>query len=599
MTGMRTKKIVLSAVIGICLISCNDFLDPYPNGDRSEEDLWEYQDMVQGLIGQCYDYMSRNYDNNEGALFDCVSDNAVRTSTTDPLRQLAVGALTTGQDPFRAYWDRDYKAIRLLNMFLEDRKGYNTRFLIDPHLDTLVRNRLLGEAFALRAWFQWDLLQKFGGRGVNGQMLGFPIVTAPHDVTDEVDLARNTYDECVQQILSDCDSAYKYLPIAHRDFLVPNVGDRAYAGARYFGRMDGITTRAIKAMVYLTWASPRFNEANDQTRWDNAARYAKEVIDFKLTVDNVSKGFKPAEGVNWVNPNFPGIVWSSRYSNANDAMERMFYPGGFQGYGMMGATQELVDAFPMNNGYPITDPRSGYNPNDPYKDRDPRFYSMIWYNNAEAKKNNTGAVMYTFENWEGGKDAAGASSQNSRTNYHIKKMVFMGLNWSDGSVNRQPHSKFFFRWAHMLLTFAEAANHVVGPIDAGMYGLSARNAMQYLRSRKTYDGVAGYTTDPYLDEVAAAGEAVFDEFVKNERRIETCFEGIRFYDMQRWSTSLAEMNNAVHGAKIIQNPDGTFTYDLNEEVEKRQFNSAYLPIPYDEILRMSKLVQNEGWDSWQ
>lgn len=175
----------------------------------------------------------------------------------------------------------------------------------------------------------------------------------------------------------------------------------------------------------------------------------------------------------------------------------------------------------------------------------------------------------------------------------------MGLNWSDGSVNRQPHSKFFFRWAHMLLTFAEAANHVVGPIDAGMYGLSARDAMQYLRSRKTYDGVAGYTTDPYLDEVAAAGEAVFDEFVKNERRIETCFEGIRFYDMQRWSTSLAEMNNAVHGAKIIQNPDGTFTYDLNEEVEKRQFNSAYLPIPYDEILRMSKLVQNEGWDSWQ
>lgn len=598
MTIMKTEKIYL-AIIAVCLLSCDGFLDPYPNGDRSTEDLWEYQDMVQGLIGQSYDYMSRNYDNNEGAYLDCISDDAVRTSTTDPLRQLAVGALTTGQDPFRTYWDRDYKAIRLLNMFLEDRKGYNTRFLIDPHLDTLVRNRLLGEAYALRAYFQWDLLQKFGGKGLDGQLLGFPIVNKVFEVTGEVNLARNTYDECVQQILSDCDSAYRYLPIAHRDFLVPSVGDRAYAGSRYFGRMDGITTRAIKSMVYLTWASPRFNPGNDLSRWDNAAKYAKEVMDFKLTVDNVTNGFNPVNGVNWVNPNFPGIVWSSRYNNANDAMERMFYPGGFQGNGTMGATQDLVDAFPMNNGYPITHPLSGYDPANPYKNRDARFYSVIWYNTAQAKKNNTGAVMYTFENWEGAKDAAGATSQNSRTNYHIKKMVFMGLNWSDASINRQPHSKFFFRWAHMVLTFAEAANHVVGPSDAGAYGISARDAMYYLRSRKTYDGAAGYAADPYLDEVAASGQGAFDDFVKNERRIETCFEGMRFFDIQRWSTTLEEMNKPVHGARITQNEDGTFNYDLTHEVEPRQFNSPYLPIPYDEILRMDKLVQNEGWEAWQ
>jgi starch-binding outer membrane protein, SusD/RagB family len=599
---MKTKKIFLPAIIAVCLLSCSDFLDPYPNGDRSTEDLWEYQDMVQGLIGQSYDYMSRNYDNNEGAYLDCISDNAVRTSTTDPLRQLAVGALTSVQDPFRTYWDRDYKAIRLVNMFLEDRKGYNTRFLIDPHLDTLVRNRLLGEAYALRAYFQWDLLQKFGGQGLDGQLLGFPIVNRPFEFTEDVNLARNTYEECVKQILSDCDSAYKYLPLAHRDFLVPDLGDRAYAGTRYYGRMDGITTRAIKAMVYLTWASPRFNPGNDLSRWDSAANNAKEVMDFKLTKDNVSKGFNPVNGVNWVDPNFPGIVWSARYINASDAMERMFYPGGFQGNGTMGATQELVDAFPMSNGYPITHPSSGYDPTNPYVGRDPRFYSMIWYNTAQAKRNNKDEVMYTFENWEGAKDAAGASSQNSRTNYHIKKMVFMGLNWSDASLNRQPHAKFFFRWAHMVLTYAEAVNHVFGPTAPATYGpsaLSARDAMYYLRSRKTYDGAAGYVADPYLDEVAAAGQAAFDEFIKNERRIETCFEGMRFFDIQRWSTTLEEMNKPVHGAKIIQNADGTFTYDLNHEVEPRQFNSAYFPVPYDEILRMNSLVQNEGWEAWQ
>ena len=127
-------------------------------------------------------------------------------------------------------------------------------------------------------------------------------------------------------------------------------------------------------------------------------------------------------------------------------MERMFYPGGFQGNGEIGATQELVDAFPMANGYPINDPanRGLYNPANPYAGRDPRFYSTIFYNNLQTKKNNTGAKMYIFENWSnGGKDAAGAKSTNSLTNYHIKKFVFMGLNWSDASISRTTSLQVF------------------------------------------------------------------------------------------------------------------------------------------------------------
>lgn len=595
----RKTRLVIAALAFLGVFSCTDYLEPYPNGDVSGEDIWKYQDRVQGLIGECYDYMTRNYNDNEGAYLDCATDDAVATSSTHVMRRLALGSLTTTLDPFETYWKRDYRGLYLVNLFLKDRRGFNTRYLIDAHLDSLLRYRLQGEAYALRAWFQWDLLQKFGGKGVNGEMLGFPIVLEPLDITTKIDLKRNTYDECVAQIVADCDSAYAYLPIAHRDFLVKNAADRTYAGGRYWGRFDGITTRAIKASVYLTWASPRFNPANDKSRWDLAARCAKEVIDFKLETDaKVANGFNPVSQVNWFNPNFPGIVFSSRYSSANDAMERMFYPGGFQGNGSMGATQDFVDAFPMKNGYPITDSRSLYNPEDPYVNRDPRFYSMIFYNTATAKRNNTGAVMYSFENWDGGKDAADASPANSRTNYHIKKFVFMGLNWSDASVNRQPHSKFFIRWAHMCLTFAEAANHVVGPNENATYGLSAKEAIKYLRSRKTSDGSAGIASDPYLEEVAAAGESAFDEFVKNERRIETCFEGMRFYDLRRWSTSLDELNKPVHKASIVKNQDGSFTYNLNQEVEIRSFRSAYLPIPFNEVLRMSTLVQNEGWDGW-
>lgn len=603
----------MTGLILLLFGSCRKYLDPYPNGDRSGEDIWKYQEMVQGLIGRCYDYMPRNYNDNEGAYLDGATDNAEITSSTNAMYRLTKGTLTTSNDPFITYWDRDYKAISLVNLFLKDRRGFNTDYVIDKHLNDIVRYRLQGEAFALRAWFQWDLLQKFGGKGMNGEMLGFPIMTELLDETKEINFARDSYDDCVRQIIADCDSAYGYLKIAHRDFFFPaNSPDLLYAGGQLWGRMDGITTRAIKANVYLTWASPRFNPDNQISRWDSAAVNAKKVIDFKLLIDGtVTNGFNPVNQVNWFDPNFPGIVISSRYVTADadkEAMERMFYPGGFQGNGAIGATQELVNSFPMNNGYPITDPtnRGLYDPANPFENRDPRFYSTIFYNASQAKKNNTGAVMYTFENWiNGGKDASGIKSDNNRTNYYIKKFVYMGLNWSDATIVRQPHSKFFIRWTHMCLAFAEAANHVVGPTDASKYGISAKTAIQYIRARKTPDGANGLSpvvpgnADAYLTEVANSGETAFDVLVKNERRIETCFEGMRFYDLRRWTTDLTELNKAVHGASIERNADNTtFTYNLNFEVGQRSYSSAYLPIPYNEILRMNKLVQNEGWDGW-
>lgn len=127
-------------------------------------------------------------------------------------------------------------------------------------------------------------------------------------------------------------------------------------------------------------------------------------------------------------------------------MERAFYPGGFQGNGAMGATQELVDAFGMADGYPVGEsPNYAYDPANPYLNRDPRFYSVIFYNGRSVVTGQTGKT-YSFENWSnGGKDAAGTSSKNSLTNYHLKKFVYMGHNWSETSVNKMPHSKFFIR----------------------------------------------------------------------------------------------------------------------------------------------------------
>ena len=234
-------QILAVAAVG-AMCSCSDFLDPYPSAIRSEEYILTNPTTMQGLIGKCYDYMAQNYNDNEGAYLDCATDNAVRTSTTDVLRRFAVGVTSPTNDPFETYWDRDYKGIYNVNMFLKDDRGLNMRYMLDEHLDELLRNRLWGEAYALRAWFQWDLLQKFGGRGTDGRLLGYPILLEPVRVWEMspeemrgLRFERNTYDECVAQILRDCDSAYKYLPIAHRDFLVPNADDRRVLGAQKLG----------------------------------------------------------------------------------------------------------------------------------------------------------------------------------------------------------------------------------------------------------------------------------------------------------------------------------------------------------------------------
>jgi hypothetical protein len=238
---------------------------------------------------------------------------------------------------------------------------------------------------------------------------------------------------------------------------------------------------------------------------------------------------------------------------------------------------------------------------NPYANRNPWLSSVIYYNTSPIKLDNTGTLWYTFENWENasgtvgiGKDAAGPQA-TSRTNYHIKKFISMKVNWSMTTVTREPHSKFYYRWAHMILAFAEAANEVEGA-NGTTFGLSAKNAIKYLRTRKTYDNLSTFTVDPYLDEVAGNADN-FRVFIKNERCLETCFEGLHFFDLRRWNTAVTALNNPVHKAKITRNESGVFTYE-SAVVDNRKFNSIYLPIPYAEMLKMSKLIQNEGWDAW-
>ena len=585
---------VCALALGLMSAACTDFLEPLPDGSYNEDNYANYPALVRGYIDKAYNLRPSSFYTSEYIGSDAAADDMEYRSKTTDIAKFAAGSGKKTSYPFEGIWERDYKAIFYVNLFLKDDLGKNMRYLVNNESNAVLQRCLQGDAFGLRAWYLANLLEFFGGKGTNGQMLGVPIFTEPVDFATfkNEDLKRATYDECVEQILADCDSAIKYLPLANKDQF--SMGEPfAVTGAIRYRLLDAISIKALKAKVLLTWASPAFNPGGDKSRYTAAAMAAKEVIDHKLNVESTfTSGFNAAASFSWNNPNAPEVIFPGHIAQ-NDTYETNFYPLGFGGKASMGPTQEFVDAFPMSNGYPITHPSSGYNPAAPYLNRDPRFYENVMFDGSEVRRNQGAMeVMYIINSAEGGKDAPGGV-QTSPTGYYARKYVYMGWNPNDAAIETAQHCNFFLRWTHMCLIFAEAASEAGSPTTA-IDGLTAKQALSYLRNRPTESGTAGVgaTTDPYLDE-CAADPAKFRALVRNEWRIETFLEGIRFHNVRRWANSVDDINVSVSRAVISGGSYG------KSVVSTRNYPSIWLPIPYGDIRKAPNMVQNEGWESWK
>jgi hypothetical protein len=586
----KFNTIILSIVF---LVSCSEALEPMSSNYYTDDNLDDYPSLIKGFVDKAYALSSVTYMTNEYIYMDCAADNGVITSNTAWMRKLANGSISPSEDPTKAYWDRDYTGIYYVNRFLENNKGYNTQYMRDADQDQLIRKAYQGDAYGLRAWFLYDLLCKFGGRGTDGQLYGVPIFTTATAQTtaDPSVVTRASFDECIQQIIDDCDSAFAYLPLANRDYLASNT---AIEGSCRWSRLDGMSVVALKSLAYLLWASPTFNPASDITRWQKAAEYSAQAMRLKQQIDG-PKGFSPTAPFFWTDPNSSEAFWISRPSALTSTMEKAQYPFGFTGNCLFAPSQELVDAFPAANGYPITDSRSGYNHKMPYANRDPRFYATIFYNGSSANREGSGAAMYTFETFQSGKDESGQAG-NGLTNYYLKKFLYMGWNPTDATVQTMPRAVIYIGWRDVCLAYAEAANIAYGP-EVEAFGYTAKQAIGFVRSRKTTDGEKGLgaTSDPYLNE-CCTNQDKFNELVRNERRIEFCFEGKRFLDLVRWGVPLNERNTPLHKVKIIK-LDTVNAYST-VEVDQRNMPSIFLPVPYTEIVNAPAIVQNEGWESW-
>lgn len=598
---MKRKIYLLVLSVTAGFMSACTFLDPLPNGSYNDENFELYPELLRGFVDVVYnELLPETYLDNYYIPMSCATDDAIYSSPMAAWRIFSSGSAKMLSNPFDTKWRDNYRAINYLNMFLENDRGYNTRYMVAEDSDLALRNCLQGSAYGLRAWMYFDLLRVFGGKAENGELLGVPILTEPTDpkTADASTIERATFDECAEQILKDCDSAYKYLPRNNRDYPGDPQQSIQITGSARYKSLDQIAIDGLRAMVYIFWASPAYNPENDMSRYDKAARYAAAVIKHKLEVEStLTGGFDPTRGFSWHNVNSPEIIWPSEMRQSSN-LETSFYPQQFGGSALVAPTQDLVDAFPMANGYPINDKRSNYDPTHPYEGRDPRFYATIFYNGAQVRRlNNASEVMYTFECANGGKDAPG-SNEVSATGYYIKKFIYRNWNTNDTTKELGYRCIHFMNWTKMCLIFAEAANKYVGPTDEGTYGYSARQAIAWLRNRPTNDDEPGLGTfgDPYLDECAAEA-TTFEGLVKNEWRVETCFEGDRYYNLRRWATDVSEINKPIHMAKI-SNQSGLISYEY-PVVETLKYPSLWAPIPYTEIRKCPKLLQNQGWETWK
>ena len=594
--------ILVMVMASFAITGCN-FLDTLQDGSYNEDNYQDYPKIVRGFVDKAYSLRPSGYYSTEFIGTDAASDNAVYRNQSSSMRRFSVGDITITSNPFGTVWTRDYEAINYCNMFLENRRGINTHYLLDPVSDRELAHMLEGDAYALRAWYHYDLLKVFGGIGTDGNLLGVPLRTEVSEAgkLDGNTIRRASYDETVAQILEDCDSAQVYLPFNNRDYPEDPVYSTPIAGSARYRCFDQISLDGLRAMVYLLWASPAFNPTGDITRYRKAAEYAANVIKHKLNVESTfTGGFDPKVAFLWSDLNSPEVVNVSAGMHTSSIEEKL-YPQGFGGSAEIVPTQDLVDAFPAANGYPITDSRSGYQASYPYENRDPRLAAAIFFNGSNVLRNTNSELMYKIETAVGDKDAPGLT-MTSPTSYYIKKFIYLGWNPYDAVIAKSSSANFFMRWEQMCLIFAEAASKVVSPTDESEFGISPKQALAYLRNRSTADGTPGLGTkgDPYLEECAASS-GLFEVLVKNEWRITTCFEGMHYYNLRRWTVNhsdLSAINVAVHGVSINPKSNGVYTY-METTVESKKYPSLWAPIPYLDIRRCPNLVQNEGWENWK
>lgn len=582
------KKVLYLALVffGIVLFSaCSDILDKKPLTEVSDGDLWSDPALVNSFVNSRYNQIGYNGcesmlssacdESDMPWLRGCEITNFARMSATDLGR---MNGAWYGND--NRSWSTKWTNISNCNIFFE-RVG-NVPFASESE-----RTLLKGQVRFIRAYEYFDLISRWGG---------LPILTKSFTIKDQAEIVgqkRNTYQECIDFLVAQLDSAATELPAT-------------WSGNNY-GRATSVAALALKARILLYAASDLMNVdvANPEVgytkplpdRWQKAAQATTEALDAALKAgyhlyNKVSDPAKNYQQIFLDNTSANTEAIFFRMGTASSDGENIYNgdqyngPNGYGGWGGNCPLQELVDDYEVvKNG--VATP---FNWNDkeeashPYENRDPRFYATILYDGAQWMSRPL-ETFFTVDasgkETGGGKDSKyGNDSWNtSLTGYNLKK--FQDETYVQNSWNFKAKNWNIIRMAELYLNKAEAL-YEIGDEDG------AREAVNAVRKR------AG------LPDVVASGSDLL-EAIKHERRIELAFEEHRYYDVRRWKDAPKYFGRAVHSVMIKKYPDGHKTYEpssiRNAVGGDRKWDDKmyWLPIPKSEMDKNPNFVQNPGY----
>lgn len=567
-------------------VSCTDSYEGTPVNMFTEDYLFSRTDsngvVARQFLNRIYWYMRNGHNGVNGDYLDAASDDALSVNSGDPdVYKLAVGRYSASSTiPSDMIWTDPYGLIRRVNILLNgiDVVPFNTTYI-----DALGNARPLNvsmkaEARFLRAYFYFELMKRYGGIPIIGDKV--------YDLNENIELPRSTFEQTVKYIVSELDAIKDDL----RSLPLPDAAANAHV----------VTTQAAQALkirVLLYAASPLFNEkpvesgnelvgyaTYDRERWKTAADAARSFMNAYGT-DGGPLGLDPNFKdvfTNWYDNTIHKEMIFFRENDSNTSIETTNGPlglsGAKQGNGRTNPTQNLVDAFLMKDGYFINEEGSAYeyDPQHPYDNRDPRLEYTIIHNGTNWLNN-------TMQTWQGGANNPLGSSY-SLTSYYMRK--FMGNFESGSEYQATLHNWVMFRYAEILLNFAEAENEYLSSPSQDVY-----DAIIALRKRA---GIEAGNDNLYglRDDMS---QADMRKVIQNERRIELAFEEHRYWDIRRWR--LAEMIYAqpVKGMFITTSLTGT-TYIPQDVLTVDWDNKRYLyPIPYSEVIKNKNMVQNPNW----
>lgn len=559
-------------------ISCADFLDKMPDDMKTDDMVWKSRVEVQSYLANVYAAIPKHNLHQDDPWLG-VSDEIDLSWTVYNTYGINLGNWDTNSWFYDKYalW---YRAIRASHVFENN---------VDrcAELSDALKTQYKAEVKFLRGYYYWLLLRQYG-----------PVVLIkdlqPNDA-DYASMQRAPFDECVDYIVEMMEEAEKDLPL------------HWWSSQEDLGRPNKIICKSVKSIVLTYAASPQWNgnleyvdfknsdgtplvnTSYDEAKWKRAAEASMDVIKIseneptarlRLYKNNEDEGgefnpYKSCVDVHLKKWNSE-VIFAATGSGNTEAWMIHTSPGP-NNLGGVGPTQRIVDAFLMENGRTIDDPKSGYvatgfssnpnanwNPNNRnittdagrkeiiadireskawghwqgdwnmYANREPRFYASIMYNkrvipqipddidkrnyyNSPSQKDGFGRAELYFG---GASRQSGAYTFFSRTGYLAQKNNDPMANMRDRNFP-QDYINVYIRYAQILLDYIEALNEY----DPGNSDI--RKYWDMIRERA---GVpSAFVTNPEI----SGNKDLQRDFILRERQIELCFEGDRYFTSRR------------------------------------------------------------------